>query len=89
MLERIPSKVAVPSFKGCLKGKSNVLKHEKFRELKYKNRNREFWCRGYYVDTVGKNPKAIAEYIRQLEEDKIGKLKMLGKANDNPFTCDQ
>ena len=71
-----------------LKGKSSVLIYEKFGEMKYKYRNREFWCRGYYVDTVGKNTKAIAEYIKhQLEEDKLGEqMTMLGKANDNPFT---
>ena len=73
---------------GYLKGKSSVLIYEKFGELKYKYRNREFWCRGYYVDTVGKNTKAIAEYIRhQLDEDKMGEqMTMLGKSNDNPFT---
>ena len=77
-----------PSFMGYLKGKSSVLIYEKFGDLKFKYRNREFWCRGYYVDTVGKNTKAIAEYIKhQLEEDKMGEqLTMLGKASDNPFT---
>ena len=91
MLVSIPPKVAVSSFMGYLKGKSSVLLYEKFGELKYKYRNREFWCRGYYVDTVGKNTKAIAEYIRhQLEEDKMGEqLTMLGKANENPFTGGQ
>ena len=91
MLVSIPPKVAVASFMGYLKGKSSVLIYEKFGDLKYKYRNREFWCRGYYVDTVGKNTKAIAEYIRhQLEEDKMGEqLTMLGKANDNPFTGGQ
>ena len=66
-----------------------MLIYEKFGELKYKYRNREFWCRGYYVDTVGKNTKAIAaEYIRhQLDEDKMGEqMTLLGKSNDNPFT---
>lgn len=57
---------------GYLKGKSSLMLYEKFPELKYKYRNREFWCRGYYVDTAGKNAKAIAEYIKhQLDEDKI------------------
>ncbi len=84
----IPPKVAVSSFMGYLKGKSSVLIYEKFGELKFKYRNREFWCRGYYVDTVRKNTKAIAEYIRhQLDEDKMGEqLTMLGKSSDNPFT---
>ena len=47
--------------------------YEQFPELKYKYRNREFWCKGYYVDTVGKNERRIAEYIKkQLDEDKLG-----------------
>ena len=71
MLVSIPPKVAVSSFMGYLKGKSSVLIYEKFGDLKYKYRNREFWCRGYYVDTVGKNTKAIKEYIAdQLSRDK-------------------
>ena len=57
-----------------MKGKSSLMIYEKFGNLKFKYRNREFWCRGYYVYTVGKNAKKIAEYIKnQLEEDKIGK----------------
>ena len=60
-------------FHGYLKGKSSLMIYEKYPELKYKYRNREFWCRGYYVDTAGKNAKKIEEYIRhQLEEDKAG-----------------
>ena len=71
MLVKIPPKIAVSSFMGYLKGKSSLMIYEKYPELKYKYRNREFWCRGYYVDTVGKNTKAIDEYIKnQLEEDK-------------------
>ena len=73
MLLEIPPKVAVSSFMGYLKGKSSLMIYEKFPELKYKYRNREFWCRGYYVDTAGKNAKKIQEYIKhQLEEDKAG-----------------
>ena len=88
MLVSVPPKISVSSFMGYLKGKSSVLIYEKFGDLKYKYRNREFWCRGYYVDTAGKNTKAIAEYIKhQLDEDKIGEqMTMLGKTNDNPFT---
>lgn len=71
MLVSIPPKIAVSSFMGYLKGKSSVLIYEKCGELRYKYRNREFWCRGYYVDTAGKNTKAIAEYIKhQLDEVK-------------------
>ena len=62
MLIEIPPKIAVASFMGYLKGKSGLMLYEKFPELKYKYRNREFWCRGYYVDTAGKNAKKIQEY---------------------------
>ena len=52
---------------------SSTMLYEQFGELKYKYRNREFWCKGYYVDTVGKNEARISEYIsKQLEEDKMG-----------------
>ena len=86
MLVEIPPKISVSSFMGYLKGKSSTILYEKYSELKFKYRNREFWCKGYYVDTVGKNKAKIAEYIRkQLEEDKIGEqLTMLGKGDD-PF----
>ena len=86
MLVEIPPKISVSSFMGYLKGKSSTILYEKYSELKFKYRNREFWCKGYYVDTVGKNKAKIAEYIRkQLEEDKIGEqLTMLGK-DDDPF----
>mgnify|MGYP004594957193 CR=1 FL=1 len=58
---------------GYLKGKSSTMLYEQFGELKYKYRNREFWCKGYYVDTVGKNESRIAEYIEnQLKEDEMG-----------------
>ena len=73
MLVEIPPKFSVSSFMGYLKGKSSTMLYEQFGELKYKYRNREFWCRGYYVDTVGKNTARIAEYIQnQLKEDKLG-----------------
>ena len=74
MFVEIPPKYSVSSIMGYLKGKSSLMIYEKFGNLKFKYRNREFWCRGYYVDTVGKNAKKIAEYIKnQLEEYKIGK----------------
>ena len=72
MLLEIPPKLSVASFVGFLKGKSSLLIYQKYANMKYKYRNREFWCRGYYVDTVGKNTKKIKEYIaNQLKEDKI------------------
>ena len=71
MLVSIPPKMSVSGFVGYLKGKSSLMIYQKWGNMKFKYRNREFWCRGYYVDTVGKNTKKIAEYIRhQLEEDK-------------------
>ncbi len=71
MLVEIPPKYSVSQFMGYLKGKSSLMIYEKWGNMKYKYRNREFWCRGYYVDTVGKNTKKIQEYIaHQLEEDK-------------------
>ena len=73
MLLEIPPKMSVSSFVGYLKGKSSLMIYERWENLKFKYRNREFWCKGYYVDTVGKNTKAIKEYIaKQLEEDKLG-----------------
>ena len=70
MLVAIPPKYSVSQFMGYLKGKSSLMIFEKYANLKYKYGNRHFWCRGYYVSTVGKNKKAIAEYIRnQLQED--------------------
>ena len=72
MLLEIPPKYSVSSFVGFLKGKSSLMIYEKYPELKYKYRNREFWCRGYYVDTAGKNTKKIAQYIQnQLKEDQL------------------
>ena len=72
MLVEIPPKYSVSSFMGFLKGKSSIMIYEKWGNMKYKYRNREFWCRGYYVDTVGKNTKAIDAYIsNQLKEDRL------------------
>ena len=70
MLIRIPPKYSVSEIMGYLKGKSSLMIFERHANLKYKYGNRHFWCRGYYVDTVGKNAKKIEEYIRkQLQED--------------------
>ena len=75
----IPPKFSVSDFMGYLKGKSSLMIYEKYPELRYKYRNREFWCRGYYVDTAGKNAKKIEEYIRhQLDEDKAGEQLTMG-----------
>ena len=72
MLVRIPPKESVSGFIGFLKGKSSLLIYQKYANMKFKYRDRTFWCRGYYVDTVGKNTEKIKEYIaNQLKEDKI------------------
>ena len=85
MLVEIPPKIAVSSFMGYLKGKSSTMLYEQFGELKYKYRNREFWCKGYYVDTVGKNESRIAEYIQnQLKIDEMGEQITMGEYG--PFT---
>ncbi|MBO5779109.1 MAG: IS200/IS605 family transposase [Clostridia bacterium] len=70
MLVSIPPHISVAYFMGYLKGKSSLMIFDRHANLKYKYGNRHFWCRGYYVDTVGKNEKKIAEYVRnQLQED--------------------
>ena len=71
MLQNIPPKYSVSEFMGYLKGKSSLMIFDRFANLKYRYGNRQFWCRGYYVTTVGRNKKAVEEYIRnQLQEDK-------------------
>ena len=70
MLVSIPPKYSVSQIMGYLKGKSSLMIHEKYANLKYKYGNRHFWCRGYYVSTVRRNRRAIEEYIKnQLQED--------------------
>jgi putative transposase len=86
MLVEIPPKESVSGFVGFLKGKSSLLIHERHGNLKYKYGNRSFWCRGYYVDTAGKNAKKIQEYIQnQLKEDQISDQMTL-KESEDPFT---
>ena len=85
MLVEIPPKLSVSGFMGYLKGKSSILIYQKYANMKFKYRNREYWCRGYYVDTVGKNKKAIQEYIaNQLKEDKEMEQMTIFEIND-PF----
>ena len=70
MLLSIPPKYSISQVMGYLKGKSSLTIYEKYANLKYKYGNRHFWCRGYYVSTVGRNKTAIESYIRnQLQED--------------------
>ena len=85
MLLEIPPKMSVSGFMGYLKGKSSQIIYERWANARYKYRNREFWCRGYYVDTVGKNTKKIQEYIQnQLKEDQIAE--QLELELEDPFT---
>ena len=86
MLVEIPPKMSVSGFVGYLKGKSSLIIYQRWGNLKFKYRNREFWCRGYYVDTVGKNKVKIAEYIRnQLKEDEAI-VQMTIDFDEDPFT---
>ena len=86
MLVSIPPKYSVAQIMGYLKGKSSLMIFEKYANLKYKYGNRHFWCRGYYVSTVGANKKAIQEYIRnQLQED-YSDDQMSIKEYVDPFT---
>ena len=86
MLVEIPPKMSVSGFVGYLKGKSSLIIYQRWGNLKFKYRNREFWCRGYYVDTVGKNKAKIAEYIRnQLKEDEAV-VQLTVDFDEDPFT---
>ncbi len=86
MLIRIPPKYSVSEIVGYLKGKSSLIIFDRHANLKYKYGNRTFWCRGYYVDTVGKNTKKIREYINnQLKEDWMADQISLSEYID-PFT---
>ena len=86
MLIAIPPHLSVAQFMGYLKGKSSLMIFDRHANLKYKYGNRHFWCRGYYVDTVGRNEKKIAEYVRnQLQEDIIADQLTIKEYID-PFT---
>ena len=86
MLIAIPPKYSVAQIMGYLKGKSSLMIFDRHANMKYKYGNRHFWCRGYYVDTVGKSTKRIAEYIRnQLQEDIANDQLTLFESVD-PFT---
>ena len=89
MLVSIPPKYSVSQIMGYLKGKSSLMIFEKYANMKYKYGNRHFWCRGYYVDTVGRNKKAIAEYIRNQLQDDISYDQMSLVEYVDPFTGKQ
>ena len=86
MLVSIPPKMSVSSFMGFLKGKSSLMIYERWGDPKFKYKNREFWCKGYYVDTAGKDAVKIKEYIEnQLRNDRMGEqLGFIDKTD--PFT---
>ena len=89
MLLEIPPKYSVSQIMGYLKGKSSLIIFVRHANLKYKYGNRHFWCRGYYVDTAGKNAKKIQEYIKnQLEEDYMADQISMKEFID-PFTGQQ
>ena len=89
MLVSIPPKYSVSQIMGYLKGKCSLMIFEKYANMKYKYGNRHFWCRGYYVDTVGRNKKVIEQYIRnQLQED-VASDQLSLKEYVDPFTGQQ
>ena len=85
MLVSIPPKLSVSSFMGYLKGKSSLMIFDKHANLKYKYGNRHFWCRGYYVDTVGRNKERIAQYIREQLQEDIANDQLTLKEYIDPF----
>ena len=86
MLVSMPPHLSVSQFMGFLKGKSTLMIFNRHANLKYKYGSRHFWCRGYYVDTVGKNKRVIEEYIRNqlIEDEMMGQITM--KEYIDPFT---
>ena len=86
MLVSIPPYLSIAQFMGFLKGKSTLMIFDRHANLKYKYGSRNFWCRGYYVDTVGRNERVIQEYIKkQLEEDRMHDQISMSEYID-PFT---
>lgn len=88
MLAELPPNISVSSFVGYLKGKSTLMIFERHVNLKYKYGNRYFGCRGYYVDTVGRNAKKIQEYIQNQLKEEIEYDQIILKEYIDPFTGD-
>ena len=85
ILVKVPPKMSISGFMGFLKGKSSLMIYERWSSIKYQYRNREFWCKGYYVDTTGKNTEKIREYIKdQLKQDQLAE--QLTMDLNDPFT---
>ena len=89
MLVSIPPYISIAQFMGYIKGKSSLMIFDRHANLKYKYGTRNFWCRGYYVDTVGRNKKVIAEYIKNQIEDDLAKDQYTLKEYIDPFTGDK
>ncbi len=89
MVGAIPPKYSVSSVMGYLKGKSSLMIFDRHANLKYKYGNRHFWCRGYYVDTVGRNEKAIREYVKNQIQDDIASDQISIQEYIDPFTGEQ
>lgn len=85
MLVSIPPKISISSFMGYLKGKSTLMIFDKHANLKYKYGHRKFWCRGYYVDTVGRNRERIENYIKNQLKDDIALDQLTLKEYKDPF----
>lgn len=88
MFVRIPPKYSVSGIMGYLKGKSSLMIFERHANLKYKYGNRHFWCRGYYVDTVGKNAKKIEEYIKNQLQEGLEYVQLTLKDYIDPFMAE-
>ena len=86
MLVSISPKLSVAQFMGYLKGKSSLMIFDRHANLNYKYDNRHFWCKGYYVDTVGRNKKVIEEYIKNQIQEDIAYEQMSLKEYIDPFT---
>ena len=86
MLVSIPPHISIAQFMGYFKGKSTLMIFDRHANLKYKYGSRHFWCRGYYVDTVGRNKKVIAQYIREQLEEDIAEDQLTLKEYTDPFT---
>jgi putative transposase len=86
MLVSIQPKLSVSQFMGYLKGKSSLMIFDRHANLKYKYGNRQFWCKGYYVDTVGRNKKVIEEYIKNQIQEDLAYEQISLKEYIDPFT---
>ena len=85
MLVRIPPKMSVSYFMGYLKGKSTLMIFERHANLKYRYGRRQFWCKGYYVSTVGLNKEKVSKYIREQQDEDMKNDQATAKEYVDPF----